>query len=84
MWIKPTGETTKKNARCCLPRGSVETATMKQFFFGKFEKLLKIFRIFEKFFSNIPESREIFQDIQKFGKKICFPLESFKKITEVH
>ena len=59
MWIRPTGETTKKNAPC-LPQDGVETATMKQIFFGKFEKLWKIFRIFENFFSKIPESREIF------------------------
>ena len=60
MWIRPTGETTKKNVRCCLTQVGVETATMKQLFFGKFEKLWKIFRIFEKFFSKISESRDIF------------------------
>ena len=43
MWIRPTEETTKKNAPCCLPQGGVETATMKQIVFGKFEKLWKIF-----------------------------------------
>ena len=32
--------------------GGVETATMKQIFFGKFEKLWKIFRIFEKFLAD--------------------------------
>ena len=60
MWIRPTEKTTKKNAPCCLPQGVVETATMKQIFFWKFEKLWKIFRIFEKFFLKILESREIF------------------------
>ena len=66
MSIRPAGETTKKNAPC-LPQGGVETATIKQIFFQKFQKVGKYFRIF-----------------RKLAKKFCFPLKSFKKITEVH
>ena len=70
MWIRPTGETTKKkNTPCCLPQGGVETATTKQIFFGKFEKLWKIFRIFE--------SMDIFQNIEKIRKKILVFTQKF-------
>ena len=80
MWIRPTEETTKKDAPRCLPQGGVETATMKQILFGKFEKLWKIFRIFEKFFSNIPQKTgKYFRIFRKLAKKFVFHSKVLRK-----
>ena len=73
----------KKNVRCCLTQGGVETATMKQIFFGKFEKLWKTFSFRKNFFKNSRKPGNILEYSENWQKNY-FPLKSFKKITEVH